>query len=68
MADLSTKLDKAYEGKSLAELVNALVTALRGVSAATRTTPQGRVRHRHDRRVGHQPDLPLGASNPNLAK
>jgi hypothetical protein len=33
MGDLGTKLDKAYEGKSLAELAEAPVSALQGLSA-----------------------------------
>jgi hypothetical protein len=32
MGDLSTKLDKAYEGMNLAELANAPVSALQGLS------------------------------------
>jgi hypothetical protein len=33
MGDLATKIDKAYEGKSLAELADAPVSALQGLSA-----------------------------------
>jgi hypothetical protein len=33
MGDLATKLDAAYEGKSLADLVDAPVSALQGLSA-----------------------------------
>lgn len=33
MGDISTKLDKAYEGKSFADLAEAPVGALQGVSA-----------------------------------
>ncbi|MEV4734159.1 hypothetical protein [Saccharopolyspora sp. NPDC049426] len=32
MGDLASKLDKAYEGKSVAELADAPVAALQGVS------------------------------------
>jgi hypothetical protein len=32
MGDISTKVDKAYEGKSLAELADAPVSALQGIS------------------------------------
>ncbi len=32
MGDLSTKLDKSYEGMSLADLANAPVQALQGLS------------------------------------
>jgi ABC-type amino acid transport substrate-binding protein len=32
MGDLTTKLDKAYEGKSMADLAGAPVSALQGVS------------------------------------
>lgn len=32
MGDISTKLDKAYEGKSFAEVADAPVSALQGVS------------------------------------
>lgn len=34
MGDISTKLDKAYEGKSFADLADAPVAALQGVSDA----------------------------------
>jgi hypothetical protein len=34
MGDISTKLDKAYEGKSFADLADAPVSALQGVSDA----------------------------------
>jgi hypothetical protein len=33
MGDLTTKLDKAYEGRSMAELADAPVSALEGLSA-----------------------------------
>jgi hypothetical protein len=32
MGDISTKLDKAYEGKSFADLAGAPVSALQGIS------------------------------------
>jgi len=32
MGDITTKVDKAYEGKSFAELADAPVSALQGVS------------------------------------
>lgn len=32
MADMASKLDKAYEGKGMAELADAPVAALQGVS------------------------------------
>jgi len=34
MGDIANKIDKAYEGKSVAELADAPVDALQGVSAA----------------------------------
>jgi hypothetical protein len=33
MGDLATKVDKAYEGKSLTDLADAPVSALQGLSA-----------------------------------
>lgn len=34
MGDIASKVDKAYEGKSIAELADAPVSALQGVSDA----------------------------------
>ena len=63
MANIEKFLDKAFEQKEFAELVNAPVAALEGVSDADADALQKGVRHQDRRRPGDHQVGPLGPSD-----